>query len=70
MLDVSASRKTADHLLGIVKEEIRYAEEELGVKVVAWCSDASGESRAMRSRLYALEPRLITLDCYAHQVCE
>ncbi|KAB5588959.1 HAT family dimerization protein [Ceratobasidium theobromae] len=65
--DVSASWKTAGNLLSIVIEEIKYA-EDLGAKIVAWCSDASGESRAMRHRLYALMPRLITLDCYAHQI--
>lgn len=66
--NVSASRKTAEHLLSIVLEEIKYTEDILGSNVVAWCSDASGESRAMRHRLYALMPQLITLDCYAHQV--
>ncbi|KAF8596432.1 hypothetical protein BDV93DRAFT_563314 [Ceratobasidium sp. AG-I] len=66
--DVSASRKTANHLLSLVLDEIEYVEGQLGASIVAWCSDASGESRAMRSKLYALKPHLITPDCYAHQI--
>ncbi|KAG9080203.1 hypothetical protein FRC06_006949 [Ceratobasidium sp. 370] len=66
--DVSADRKIAENLLQIVLEEIKYLEEELGVALVAWCSDASGESRAMRQHLFDLRPHLITLDCYSHQI--
>ncbi|KAG9089782.1 hypothetical protein FRC06_001392 [Ceratobasidium sp. 370] len=41
--DVSADWKTAENLLQIVLGDIEYLEEELGVTLVAWCSDASGK---------------------------
>ncbi|KAF8750324.1 hypothetical protein RHS01_09373 [Rhizoctonia solani] len=66
--NVSAQRKTAQKLLELVRGEIEYCEKELGVKVIAWCTDASGESRAMRNRLVGHLPQLIMLDCYAHQI--
>ncbi|KAF8703671.1 hypothetical protein RHS03_06185, partial [Rhizoctonia solani] len=66
--NVSAQRKTAQNLLELVRGEIEYCEKELGVKVIAWCTDASGESRAMRNRLVGHLPQLIMLDCYAHQI--
>ncbi|QRV88198.1 hypothetical protein RhiJN_16216 [Ceratobasidium sp. AG-Ba] len=65
--DASGSRKTAKNLLSIVLENIKYAETELGTTIVAWCSDASGESRSMRHKLYTQMPYLVTPDCYAHQ---
>ena len=44
------------------------AEVEWGVKIVAVCTDASGESRKARKLLKAKLPHLVTPDCYVHQV--
>lgn len=66
--DISAVRKTAQNHLEIVKQVIEYCEKELGTQIIGWVSDAGGESRAMRVRLYNERPDLILLDCYAHQV--
>jgi len=60
--------KTADNLLGIVLKDIDYAKVVLGILVVAWCTDASGESLKMRKLLRVEQPWMITVDCWAHQV--
>lgn len=65
---MGAERKTADNLLKLVLDEIKYAQNELKVEIVAWCSDAGGDSRAMRERLYRLKPWLVSIDCWGHQV--
>ena len=46
----------------------KMAEEEWGVIVVAFTTDASGESRSARKQLVALFHHLICPDCYGHQV--
>ena len=46
VVDVSAERKTAEHLKELVKDVIKDVEEEWGLEIVAITSDASGESRA------------------------
>jgi len=46
VVDVSAERRTADHLKEMVKDVIRDVQGEWGLEVVAMTSDASGESRA------------------------
>lgn len=69
VVDVSAERKTAEHLKELVKDVIKDVEEEWGLEIVAITSDASGESRAARKRLVQEFPWLVAPDCYAHQVC-
>ncbi|KAF8573044.1 hypothetical protein K439DRAFT_1650071 [Ramaria rubella] len=66
--DVGAERKTANRLLKLVLEEIKYAQSELKVKIIGWCSDAGGDSRALRERLYRLKLWLVLIDCWGHQV--
>ncbi|THH15178.1 hypothetical protein EUX98_g9503 [Antrodiella citrinella] len=66
--DVSAERKTADNLLNIVIMNIMYAMMTLEVTVIAWCSDAGGDSASMRRKLVQRYPWLIVLDCWAHQI--
>ncbi|KAL1739126.1 hypothetical protein HDZ31DRAFT_156, partial [Schizophyllum fasciatum] len=65
--DISAVHKTAENLLDIVLGEIEYAVKVLGVILVAWCTDASGESAKMRRLLVARLPWIIVVDCWAHQ---
>ncbi|KAG1717207.1 hypothetical protein EDB19DRAFT_1654677 [Suillus lakei] len=67
--DISTKPKTAENLLEIVLSEITYAVEVLKVKVVAWCTDASGDSAKMRCLLVQKIPQIIAVDCWAHQVC-
>lgn len=48
--------------------DIEHVEREHGVQVIAWVSDAGGDSRAMRVRLHRMRPHLLVFDCWAHQV--
>jgi hypothetical protein len=66
--DSSGESKTAEKLLALLESVIVEAETTWGVKVVAVCTDASGESRKARKLLKAKFPHLVTPDCYAHQV--
>ena len=66
--DSSGESKTADKLLALLELVIIEAEKDWGVKVVAMCTDASGESRRARKLLKAKFPSPVTPDCYAHQV--
>lgn len=66
--NISAQRKDAQGLLAIVLNEIQYATEVLRVQLVAWCTDASGESAAMRRLLVQKLPWIVGVDCWAHQV--
>lgn len=69
VVDITADRRTAEHLKALVKEVIQEVEKDWGVEIVAVTSDASGESRAARKRLVQEFPWLVAPDCYAHQVC-
>ncbi|KAJ3519444.1 hypothetical protein NMY22_g13201 [Coprinellus aureogranulatus] len=66
--DISAEAKTAENLLAIVVKEITYILTTLKVVLVAWCTDASGESKKMRRVLRMKYPWLVTIDCWAHQI--
>jgi len=68
VVDVSAERKTTEHLKELVKDVIKDVQEEWGLEIVAMTSDASGESRAAQKRLVQEFPWLVAPDCYAHQV--
>ncbi|KAK7684286.1 hypothetical protein QCA50_012610 [Cerrena zonata] len=68
VFDISALEKTADTLLEYVLKEIKYITEELHVVLVAWCTDASGESRKMRRLLREHLGWIITVDCWSHQI--
>ena len=67
--DSSGESKTAEKLLSLLESVIQNAEAEWQVRVVAVCTDASGESRKARKLLRKKFPHLVTPDCYAHQVC-
>lgn len=66
--DTTEQRKDADTLLEIVLKEIKSYESELKVKVIAWCTDNSGDGCAMRRKLHKAMPHLIVPECWAHQV--
>lgn len=66
--DASRERKTAENLLKLMLEVIETLKKEWGVELIAFTTDASGESRKARCLLRELMPHLITPDCYAHQV--
>ncbi|EUC55524.1 hAT family dimerization protein [Rhizoctonia solani AG-3 Rhs1AP] len=66
--DISALPKTAENHLKIVKQAIKRCEDELGMKIVGWVSDAGGDSRGMRIRLGKERPELLLFDCWAHQI--
>ncbi|KIK75802.1 hypothetical protein PAXRUDRAFT_171678, partial [Paxillus rubicundulus Ve08.2h10] len=67
-IDISAKLKTAVELLKLVEAEIKYTVEVLKIVIVAWCTDASGESAKMRRLLVQKMPHLVVVDCWAHQV--
>ncbi|OBZ67907.1 hypothetical protein A0H81_12375 [Grifola frondosa] len=66
--DISAKVKNAENLLEIVIGEINYCIEVLGVTLVGWCTDASGESRKMRRLLVEQYPSIVGVDCWSHQI--
>ena len=65
---VSGKRKNAENLLKIVEQEIFFFTHSLQMILVAWCTDASGESAKMRRLLVAKMPWIFVIDCWAHQV--
>lgn len=67
-VDTSRQSKDANSLLRLMLDEIKYAIEVLKLVVVAWCTDASGESAKMRRLLVKKFPWIVVLDCWAHQV--
>lgn len=69
VFDVSSTDKTGENLKVLMVQEKNHIEAELGGHVVAWVSDAGGDSKKARSLLTAMFPHLINLDCTAHQVC-
>ena len=54
-------------LLDIVLREIEYVTKVLSVLLVAWCTDASGESAKMQHLLCEEYTWIVILDCWAHQ---
>ena len=66
--NISAEAKNVQNLLQHTIEDIKYAEREYGVTVIAWCTDAAGDAKKMRKDLIKQMPWLISLDCAAHQV--
>ncbi|PCH43941.1 hypothetical protein WOLCODRAFT_39688, partial [Wolfiporia cocos MD-104 SS10] len=68
IFNISATVKSAENLLALVISEIKYCTEVLHTVIVAWCTDASGESRKMRRLLQQKFPWIITVDCWAHQI--
>ncbi|CDO68373.1 hypothetical protein BN946_scf184815.g20 [Trametes cinnabarina] len=68
LFDVSAVAKTAQNLFQLIVEEVQYCIEHLSVTLVAYCTDAAGDTKAMRDRLCQRFPWLITIDCWAHQI--
>ncbi|EED82724.1 predicted protein [Postia placenta Mad-698-R] len=65
--DASNERKTAESLLRLMEDVIQELETKWHVEVVAFTTDASGESRKARAMLVARYPKLVTPDCYGHQ---
>jgi hypothetical protein len=66
--DASNERKTADKLYKLMVEVVDLLQSEWKVTVVAFTTDASGESRRARKLLLAQFPHLVCPDCFAHQV--
>ncbi|KAG8723267.1 hypothetical protein FRC09_004049 [Ceratobasidium sp. 395] len=66
--NVGASKKSAENLLALIKENMEEGCREYGVEWVGWCTDAGGDSRKARKLLFDDLPQLINPDCAAHQV--
>ncbi|KAH9015497.1 hypothetical protein EDB84DRAFT_1567670 [Lactarius hengduanensis] len=62
------TKKTADNLFDLMLEVLGRLQSEWKVTVVAFTTDASGESRKARKLLLARFPHLVCPDCFAHQV--
>ena len=68
VFDASTERKTAENLFKHMQNVLNIMQDEWKVKVVAFTTDASGESRKARQLLRSKFPHLVTPDCYAHQI--
>ena len=68
LVALHAERKTAENLLKLMHEVIDVVEKEWGIEIIAFTTDASGESRKARRLLSQEKPHIVTPDCYAHQV--
>ncbi|KAI0728452.1 ribonuclease H-like domain-containing protein [Fomitopsis betulina] len=68
MFCITKECKTTENLLEIVLNQIKYFTEVLQVKVVAWCTDASGDGSKMCCLLVQRMPWLFVVDCWAHQI--
>ncbi|KAF8671798.1 hypothetical protein RHS04_08128 [Rhizoctonia solani] len=66
--NLSAQHKTANNHLKLVLNDIDSAEKEHNVRIIAWVSDAGGDSQAMRVQLHRLRPHILVFDCWAHQI--
>jgi len=66
--DASNERKTAINLFKLMVEVMGRLQSHWKVVVVAFTTDASGESRLARKMLLARFPHLVCPDCFAHQV--
>jgi hypothetical protein len=66
--NMSAQCKTAENHLNAVLSDIDKVEKDYGVHVIAWVSDAGGDSRAMQVCLHCMQPHILVFDCWAHQV--
>jgi hypothetical protein len=56
-----------EKLFMLLESVIQEAEIDWGVKIVAVCTDTSGESQKAWRLLKAKFLHLVTPDCYAHQ---
>ena len=50
-------------------EEIQLIEKEFSTKVKAVITDAASDCRKARSLVVEELPHILSLDCFAHQVC-
>lgn len=62
-------KKTAENLLALMIKIMQELKDDWGVEVIAFTTDASGESLKARKLLGKKFPHLVVPDCYAHQVC-
>lgn len=68
VIDASAERKTADILLQHMLEVVHTLQHDWKITVVAFTTDASGESKKARKLLKTRRPDLIVPNCFSHQV--
>ncbi|KAF8755047.1 hypothetical protein RHS01_05511 [Rhizoctonia solani] len=66
--NLSAQHKTAKNHLKLVLSDIDKTKKEHNVRVIAWVSDAGGNSQAMQVQLHRLRPHILVFDCWAHQI--
>ena len=67
-LDTTAERHFAEILRDHMLEEIELVEGELQTQVKAIITDAASDCRKARSLVVQRIPRILSLDCFAHQV--
>ncbi|KAJ8515209.1 hypothetical protein ONZ45_g7358 [Pleurotus djamor] len=68
VVDTSLERKTAEILYQHMLDCIRGLKSKWGLTIIAFTTDASGESRKARQLLLKDHPYLVAPDCFAHQV--
>ncbi|EGO04877.1 hypothetical protein SERLA73DRAFT_149218 [Serpula lacrymans var. lacrymans S7.3] len=66
--DVSSEQKSANNLYTLIKKIQEILKVSWHVILIAFTSDASGDSHKARKILCQDRPEIIVLDCYAHQI--
>ncbi|KAJ7934699.1 hypothetical protein B0H13DRAFT_1591431 [Mycena leptocephala] len=72
MIAAHPDKTSADNLLKIVLEVMKYCEDELGFVMVGYftdCTDNGGDAKGMRFRLKRRRMKLVVPPCWGHQVC-
>ncbi|KAF9440522.1 hypothetical protein P691DRAFT_767651 [Macrolepiota fuliginosa MF-IS2] len=64
----TTERKTAENLFREMCTTIEKVEKKWNAKVIAFTTDASGESQKAQQLLKEKYPFMVTPDCYAHQI--
>jgi hypothetical protein len=66
--DTTVERKTADNLFKMMTAVVNKVNLKWGLMVIAFMTNASGESCKACQLLCEVHSDLVTPDCYAHQV--
>ena len=66
--DTRAQRGLAMHVADLIIAEIQRVKTEIGLEVIAVCTDAASNCRSARAMVHRNYPAIVVLDCAAHQV--
>ncbi|KAI5827869.1 hypothetical protein K523DRAFT_278015, partial [Schizophyllum commune Tattone D] len=66
--DETGQPRDAEHLAELTMQTIQHVSNEWNVEVIAFASDAGGESRKGRKIVVQRRPEIFAPDCYSHQL--